>query len=177
MKKQSFISKLFISIAFAAGVVWIGSNTLRLFIVYNLFEAKDLTLKSSFQSDAIHIVLVGFLPAFVTPFIAYILMIVFLILCLLSVKVSLKQNGWLFISIILIVVTLPFELYLMIIDYKVINLLLMGSFNDGLLLGLLRERITSLRGFPIIQLLCYITIVFLLVFKPLSFNAKLKNEN
>lgn len=177
MKKQSFISKLFISIALTAGSVWLGAYTLRLFLIYNLFEPKDLALKSSFHSDAIHFVLASLLPAFVTPFTAYAIMIISLILGLLALKISFKENGWLFISLMIVLITLPFEVYLMLIDYKVIHNLLSGTFNNENVLILLRERITSLSGFPIIQLLGYLTIIFLLVFKPLSSKVNLQNEN
>jgi hypothetical protein len=177
MKKQSFISKLFVSVTISSGAIWFGSYISKLFTIYNLFEPKDLALKASFESESIGYLLAELLPVFVTPFTAYIVMIVFFLLAVSVSKVNIKKEGWLFISIMLVLITLPFEIYLMLIDYRVISSLLSNSYNNEYILELLRDRITSLSGFPIILLLCYLSIIFLIVFKPLAAKVNLINEN
>lgn len=177
MKKQSFISKLLITISISSGAIWLGSYVAKLFMIFNLFEPKDLALKQTFEIESVSNVLASMLPIFVTPFIAYSVMIVALLLTLMMTKPDFKKNGWLFISTMLILITLPFEIYLMLFDYRIISLLLSNSYSNELILELLRNRITSLSGFPIIELLCYLTIISLIVFKPFASNIKIKNED
>ncbi len=172
MKKQSFFSKLFASFALASGSIWIGSYLVKLFLIYQLFEPKDLILKEMFLINDINTVLLSMLPAFITPFLAYIIMIISFVLFLLFSKISIKENGWLFISIMIILITLPFEFYLLIIDYKIISLLLQSSFSADSIIILVRDRITSLSSFPIIEILSYLSILFLIIFKPLTIKNK-----
>ncbi len=172
MKKQSFFSKLFASFALVSGSIWIGSYLVKLFLIYQLFEPKDLILKEMFLIDDINTILLSLLPAFLTPFLAYIIMIMSFVLFLLSSKIKLKENGWLFISIVIILITLPFELYLLIIDFKIISMLLQSSFNADSIINLVRDRITALSSFPIIEILSYLSILFLIIFKPLTIKNK-----
>lgn len=176
MKKQSFISKTFLVLTLSSGSIWLGAYTAKLFLTYNLFEAKDLTLKTSFNSEALVNNIVSFLPVFTTTFSSYIALIVFLLLFLVTAKLSLKNNGWFFISLMIVLFTFPFEVYLMIIDYKLISMMLSGSFNSEFALNLMRDRITVLGSFPLIEIFSYIAIISLLVFKPLTINHS-DNEN
>lgn len=168
MKNQSIISKIFASITLASGSVWIGAYLLKLFLLYQLFEPKDLALKQIYTTENLTIVLFSFLPAFLTTIIAYSVMILSLLIYLFSSKVSLRENGWLFISLMIVLITLPFEFYSMFIDYKIISLLLKFPFSEDVVLNLIRARITSLSSFPIIEILSYLSIIFLIIFKPLT---------
>lgn len=168
MKKHSFFSKIFASVAIASGSIWLGSYLLKLFMVYQLFEPKNLSLKNKFISIDMDVFLSVFLPAFITPFAAYVIMVICILIFLLTTKISFKENGWLFITLMIVLLTLPFEIYLMLIDYKIITMLIHNSFNSDMLLGLFVERITALNAFPLIQILSYISIFFLIIFKPLT---------
>jgi hypothetical protein len=172
MKNHSFFTKLFASFSLASGSIWIGAYLVKLFLIYQLFEPKDLVLKEKFLSSDLQNALFVMLPAFVTPFIVYIVFIFSLLMFLFVSRISLKQNGWLFISVIIILITLPFEFYLMLIDYKVISLLMMNTVNSETIINLMRERITILSSFPIIEILSYISILFLIIFKPLTVKDK-----
>ena len=63
----------------------------------------------------------------------------------------------------------------MTIDYKLIVIFMSEQFASGEILKLIVDRITILSSFPIILVLCYFTIPFLIVFKP--FRIYSKNEN
>lgn len=168
MKNNTFLSKLLASISLISGSIWIGASLVKLMIIYQLFEPVDLMLKENFSNTDLHSVLLINLPAFLTPFISYIFFIIVTISFLLISKISLKQNGWLFITIAIIFLTFPFEVYLMIIDYKIISNLMESTFNPDLVINLYRDRITALSSFPIIQIFSYLTILFLIIFKPLT---------
>lgn len=168
MKNQSFFTKLFASISLTAAAVWIGSYLVKIFLIYNLFQPEDLALKERYLHGDLNNVLFTLLPAFTTAFTAYVIFIFAFIVFLSLSKHSLKQNGWLFISVLIVIITFPFEMYLMLTDYKIINLLLLESFNTDAILQLIRDRITTLSSFPVIALLSYISILFLIIFKPLT---------
>jgi hypothetical protein len=75
----------------------------------------------------------------------------------------------------IIYLTLPFEILLLMIDYKLIVLFINEQFASEDILKLITERITLLSSFPIILLLSYLSIPFFLVVKP--FTIKSQNEN
>jgi len=168
MKNISNTSKVFAFISLTAASVWIGSYLTRLFLIYQLFEGPDLILKSYINDANISGILYSFLPAIVTHNIAFFILLVFVFLFFVFSKISLRFNGWLFIILIAIIITLPFELYLMFIDYKIINLLLSGSFDSDLVISLLRDRIKDLSSFSLVAIFTYVSFFFFIVFQPLT---------
>ena len=168
MKNISTFSKSFAFITIVSGSIWLGAYFLRLFLNYQLFEGTDLALKSYVTPENIHGILYTLLPSVAVTFPSFILMIIFFILFLISSKLSLKKNGWLFIICIIIFITLPFEAYLMLIDYKLILDLISGSFDSQYILTLIRNRIQNLSSFPIVELFCYLSCYYFIVFQPLT---------
>lgn len=168
MKNLTTLSKIFAVLALMASSIWIGSYLSRLFIVYNLFEAPDLILKSYITDENVNGILSSILPSILIHFISYILMIILTSLFLITCKMNLKMNGWLFIIILAVFLTTPFEIYLMIIDYKIISMLYAGSFNASMVISLLKERIKDLSSFPIVILFTYLSFFYFIVFQPLT---------
>jgi hypothetical protein len=109
--------------------------------------------------------------------ILYILFIISFLIFLISSKISLKQNGWLFIITLIIFVTLPFEVYLKTIDYKIITYFYKTGFNANQVLNLYIERFKILGSFPIIEVLCYFAIIFFILFQPFKIKKKISYEN
>jgi len=97
-------------------------------------------------------------------------------LFLLTSKISLRQNGWLFIISVIVYFTLPFEIVLMLIDWDLIQIFSSSSTLDQAAVGLIVKRIESLQGFPLIIIICYLAIPYLLIFKPFDLKRK-PNEN
>ncbi len=87
-----------------------------------------------------------------------------------------KENGWMFITVVIIYTTLPFEGYLMIIDFKIISVLSFSDIvNSDYVISLIRERFAALGSFPIIILLSYCPLIYFLISKP--FTLQQLNEN
>ena len=149
----------------------------RLFVTYRLFEDTDFILKPYYNTANLSEVLLTLLPAFTSAFILYIIFFFFFGFFLVSSKIKLKLNGWLFIITILILVTAPFEVYLMTIDWDIISRLRSESFNPNDIIGLIKDRFKIFSSFPVIEIFCYFAIVFLLIFKPLTKEALPVNEN
>ena len=76
----------------------------------------------------------------------------------------------------IVYLTLPFEAFLMIIDYKII---LAQNFceviNSNYAISLIKDRFIKLNGFPIIIFLSYCATTYFLLFKP--FTRVKKDEN
>jgi hypothetical protein len=82
-------------------------------------------------------------------------------------KVNLRFNGWLFIILIAVIITVPFEIYLMTIDYRIITMLNGTSFNSATVIELLKDRIQNLSSYPIVAILTYLSFYYFIVFQPL----------
>jgi hypothetical protein len=174
MKSLNKTSKLFAYLSMVTCSLWIGAYLSRLFLTYRLFEARDLTLKTYINQANLSGILTTLLPSISTSFTLYIAFILFFILFISLSGISLRNNGWLFIITIIILVTLPFEIYLMTIDYTLILQLNSGTFDPATVTGLFVKRIKILGSFPLIEIFCYMSFYYFLLFRPLT---KKINEN
>lgn len=168
MKKISKISGLFLSISSLACILWMGSYLVRMFLTYQFFDETLTSYKTYVNDQNIKGILITLNPSIVSTFILYIIFLLFFILFLLTARLNLKQNGWLFIITILIIITLPFEIYLMTIDFKIFMQVNSGVFNGSDITALIIKRFKILGSFPLIELLCYFAIVILAIFKPMT---------
>uniref|UniRef100_A0A832G0H1 Uncharacterized protein n=1 Tax=Ignavibacterium album TaxID=591197 RepID=A0A832G0H1_9BACT len=171
MKNLTLISKIFLTIALASGALWLGSYTTKLFALYNLFELDQsnlLILKSDLTNVDLKPVLFELLPVLSLSLVSYIVFLAFSIMFLLFSKISLKNNGWLFISLMIVIICLPFEIVLSLKDFKIINMILNNSDNVNEMIEIIKSRITIFSSFPIVSLILHYSIFFLFVFKPLT---------
>ena len=168
MKNISTISKVFAVLSLIAAAIWVGSYLSRLFLVYQLFEGPDLILKSYITNENVNGILFSILPSFVVHFIAFIVLFLSNTIFYLTSKINLRYNGWLFIILIAIIITTPFEIYLMLIDYKIIMMLNNGSFDSNTVISLLRDRIKDLSSYSIVAILTYLSFYYFIVFQPLT---------
>jgi len=177
MKKLKTVPKIFAFIAIVSGALWLGSYLVRLIVSYNLFLENDFVLKEFVKQENLQAVLLSIAPTIVLSFFLYIVFIAGYTIFLFSSSISLKKNGWLFIISAIIYLTLPFESYLMVdIDYKLIMAFISGINDANSFLSFMIDRIKVLGSFPILLIWCYITIPYLLVFRPFTMSEK-KDEN
>jgi hypothetical protein len=168
MKSISTFSKIFAVLSLISAAVWVGSYSTRLFLVYRLFEGPDLILKSYISTENVDGILISILPSIVVHFVSFVSMLLTTLIFYSTSKINLRFNGWLFIILIAILLTTPFEIYLMTIDYKTITLINSGSFNSDVVIGLLRARIKDLSSYSIVAILTYLSFYYFLVFQPLT---------
>jgi len=166
MKKQSIISKVILFLTIICFVLWLGSYIVRNIVIYQLFEPLNLDLRSIYNEQNLNAVFNIILPLITINLVTYISFILFFILFLLSARISLKNEGWMFISAMIILVTLPFECYLSFYDYKIVNFIISHNTNVVDIINLIRERITKLSSFSFIEIFSYLAIIFLALFKP-----------
>jgi hypothetical protein len=149
----------------------------RLFITYRLFEDTDFILKPYYNTTNLSEVMLTLLPAFTSTLILYSIFFISFVLFIAATKPNLKQNGWLFIITLLVLVTFPFEAYLMNIDYKIVALINYDSFNPNDVVELIKYRFKIFSSFPVIEIFCYFAVIFLIIFKPLTKKALQVNED
>ena len=172
MNSLTKTAKFFLYVFVASGAIWLGSYITRLSAFYQLFQATEFTLKEFVNNQNIAGIFQTLIATVSINLIFYLLMIVAFILFVITSKLNLKHNGWLFISLVLILLTAPFEFYLMLIDYKIIMIVLNEGFNPQDVLNLVIKRFTILSSFPIVEILSYFTIIYLFLFQPLSGTRK-----
>ncbi len=176
MKNINIFSRIFLFISSSAGIVWIGSYVARLSLAYQLFYGNYFSLKSYVTAQNLPGILTTLNPGIILSGIAYLVFIISFIIFLASSGISLKKNGWLFISMLLIFITMPFELFLMVkFDYKIINAVSSGTFNGTEVLNYYIARFKVLGSFPLIELISYGAVIFFIIFRP--FNIKSKPES
>lgn len=171
MKTLSLISKVWLTFALASGALWLGSYTVKLFSFFNLFELdqnNSLILKASLVNVDLKPVMFELVPVLTISLTSYIVFIISGLLFLFISKINLRENGWIFISVIIVLFCLPFEIYLSMKDYELTRLILIGSSDSTGMLEIIKSRMTSLSSFPIVALILHYSIVFLFVFKPLT---------
>jgi len=175
MKKNNKISSIFGYLALTSGSIWFGAYIARLVSTYQMYEETEPVFKAFINSTNLPAIVEILEPLVYLTFITYLIMIVCFTLFLFTSHLKLKENGWLFIITAIIYIMLPFEAILSIIDYKLIIFFMNGQFSSETIVDLITDRLYSLSSFPIIQILSYLAIPYLLIFKP--FTLKSKNEN
>jgi hypothetical protein len=164
-------------LSFLTGVLWLGSYFSKLVIFYQFFEPKDFILKPIFNEQNLHVIFIELNPLIILTLVLYLVFIISYFLFITVSKISLKKNGWLFITTAIIFLTFPFELYLITIDYKIIASVLTGNFSSLQIVQLIIERFKVLSSFPLIELFCYFSIIYFVLFKPLTAKTKPAYEN
>jgi hypothetical protein len=174
MNEQNLINKIFAFLAILFGAIWLGSYADRMIISYQLFDT-NMNIMPYVNEQNLSGILVTITPVVYLTFILYIFFILAFTIFLFSSKISLRENGWLFIIAVIIYLTLPFEVYLLTIDYKTISALYSSDVIDAkYVISLLKDRFTTLSSFPIIIFLSYCSLIYFLFFKP--FTKKIQNE-
>jgi hypothetical protein len=155
--------------------IWLGANITRLFLGYNLFWGTEFELNSRFaKPDNLAYVLPVLSPAFLTAAIAQVFYLVCFFCFIISSKLSLRMNGWLMISLILVLVSMPLDIYLWIkIDRPFIEMSYWGQVDGKYMLDLLIQRFKVLSSYPVISVFTNLSLVYFFIFQPL----RKKNEN
>ncbi|MCX6150191.1 MAG: hypothetical protein NTX22_06685 [Ignavibacteriales bacterium] len=172
MENLSKLAKFFLFVCVLSVVLWFGGYFLRLLLTYQLYEPRDLILKSYVNQNNLSGILFTLNTAVTFTLILFPIFLISFVLFLLTSKVNLKREGWLLIILLVVIITAPFEIFLMTIDYKIATKVLYGNFMVEEILNLYSKRLAILSSFPLIEIFSYAGIVFLALFKPL----KMKNK-
>jgi hypothetical protein len=174
MKKLGLFSKIAMYVSVTSGALWLGGYFLRMIVVYQLFQGPELNLRSFISNQNLGGILSMLNSADLTTGLLYVVFISSFLIFLITSGLKLKNNGWLFISAVIIFVTMPFEIYLMSIDYKIFSIVNAGVFDAKHVLGLYINRLNSLGSFSIVEILSYFSVLYFIIFQPLKRHAEEK---
>ncbi|MCK9425873.1 MAG: hypothetical protein M0Q21_07550 [Ignavibacteriaceae bacterium] len=166
------VSKIFQYLSVVFGAIWFGAYFSRIILTFYLFQGNHFELKPFISDTFLHAIFYILNPLLVITSITYPLFFLSLILFVLSSRIKLKQNGWLFIILILVITLAPFEIYLINLDNKILTSVFYSAFDPHYILEMTVKRFKILGSFPLIHLFSFFAIIYLSVFQPFK-----KNEN
>jgi len=174
MENITKISRFFLFVAFLFFVLWLGGYVARHLFLFQMFEAEDLSLTPFYATQNIIPVFYSFSSIISFNAFSFIIFFICFSLFLLTSKINLRKEGWLFISTLIIYLTSPMEIFLITFDLKLLQKILSLNFGNYEILTLMKQRMTILGSFPLAEIFAYIFIIFLILFRP--FRMK-RNEN
>ena len=166
------VSKIFQYLSVVFGAIWLGANFSRIVITFYLFQGNHFQLKPFITENFLQVIFFILNPLLLITTITYILFFLSLIVFVVSSRMKLKQNGWLFIILILVITLAPFEFYLINIDYKIFTSVFYSAFDPKVILEATIKRYKIFGSFPLIHLFSFLAVIYLFIFQPLK-----KNEN
>lgn len=169
---QSKSNKIALTLLIIASVFWLGGINVRALIGNELLNYDQFDFRISIPPDRENALFQMMSNASILIAISYFFVVVSAIWFLATMKLKIKENGWLLMSAIMFFLFLPAEVYTNYLDLKFTLLFHSHPPNHDELLRIFGERLGALSGVPVIALFCYYTIIPIAIFKPL----RKKNE-
>ncbi|MGD8779931.1 MAG: hypothetical protein PVH88_13335 [Ignavibacteria bacterium] len=164
--KLKLFPKIFLFLSAICLILWLGSYVSRHISIYQFFETKTLNLNKELSESDLTILIRSNASIIYFNLISYLFLILFSFLFALTSKINLRNNGWYFISIVLFVCTIPFEIYLLTFDREIITRVFYSEFTNEDVIYLIIKRIESSSSFIVVELLSFFAIVYMFLFKP-----------
>ncbi len=131
MIKHNFWSSVLLTVALIGFAAWFGGNLSRTAIGYDIFKPEAvLTLKDNY-TDAIRLQNIYlFADLAIYTDVGYVLFAISLIIFALRNRKCWKQNGWLLMSLILLLLALPVQAYLFYMDWRLASSVVLQNLCD-----------------------------------------------
>jgi hypothetical protein len=166
MKKLSTKISLF-GMVFGA-IFWLGATNVRAIIGAELLETGTMTLipglDETFQREIFRLISYSSLIVMGGYFVVFVSAFVFAR----TTTLSIRREGWLMISAIMFFMFSPVEFYTAYLDGRMAMLELFYHPALDELQRLFIHRLAALAGVPMIALLCYYTIIGLVIWQPMK---------
>lgn len=164
---QSRSNKIALTLLIIAAIFWLGGINIRTLIGNELLDYDQFEFKTSIPPDRENTLFQMISNASLVIVVSYVIVLIAAIWFMITTRLKIKENGWLLMSAIMFFIFVPVEVYTYILDIKFMLLYHAGPPNHDEILKLFGERIGALSGVPIIAVLCYYTIIPIVIFKPL----------
>lgn len=155
-------------ILIVGAIFWLGAINVRFFIGNQLLNYDEFNFRTAIPPDEENQIFKMVADASLLVMVFYPIVLISAIVFMKSCKINLRENPWLLMSAILFFVFVPVEIYTSFLDLKFILLFNNRPANHDRLLELFGERIGFLRGVPWIAVMCYYTIIWMAVYRPLA---------
>ncbi len=160
-------SYLLLLIIVVAAVTWLGGINIRAMIGFDLLETGTIDFKPNIHPYVERAVYALVAQSSIIVDVAYIVVWICGIAWLRATPLKLREEGWLMMSALLFYLFTPVEIYTMVLDVRMWILDHLGSNDLVEFRKLFIHRLGALAGVPLIALLCYYTIIPLVIFKPM----------
>ncbi|MCC6866996.1 MAG: hypothetical protein IT280_12650 [Ignavibacteria bacterium] len=169
---ESRSNKIALMLLVVSAVFWLGGINIRTLIGNELLDYDQFDFRVSIPPDRENTIFQMLSNASLVVVISYAIVLISAIWYISTTKLKMRENGWLLMSAILFFMFVPVEIYTNFLDIKFMLLFFQGPPNHDELLKVFGERLGAFRGVPVIAVLCYYTIIPIVIFKPLSKNKK-----
>ncbi len=163
-----------VNLFFIALVIWLGGNLIRVSLIYDLYEPfSNFILKSNYTKEIqIQNIYLYSNSALYTN-ISYLIVLISSLFLFFNKLKELKLRGWLFMSLILILLLSPFELYNIYCDYQLYYVLQWEGgvdYFDGNIQRYCIDKFTNQfqRSLGVLSYLSGFTSIILFVWKPMD---------
>ncbi len=173
---QTRSNKIALTLLVLAGIFWLGGINIRTLIGNELLDYDQFDFRTSIPPDRENTLFQMISNASLVVVVSYVIVLITAIWFVATTHLKMKENGWLLMSAILFFMFVPIELYTNYLDVQFMILFHSGPPNHDELLRLFGERIGAFSGVPVIAVLCYYTIIPLVIFKPLNRHTVVNEE-
>lgn len=168
--------KIFIFLTAVSAAIWLGSYISRFSTFYNIFAGPELDIRADLNPEAIRGLFFGLLSPLSTSIFSYFAFLIFFYLSVIFSGMNIKRHGWLFISLVMVTLTAPFEIFLIWkYDIDMLFQIFSTEFKALDLVGFYIDRIKMFSFMPFVMVLTIITLFGLFIFRPFEMKND-KNE-
>jgi hypothetical protein len=164
---QKNSNKTALTLLAIAAIFWLGAINIRALIGNELLIYDQFQFRTSIPPDRENTLFQLISNASLVVIISYAVVLISAVWFAATTNLKIKENGWLLMCYILFFIFVPVEVYTYIVDIKFMLLFRSNPPNHDELLRLFGQRLGALSGVPVIALLCYYSIIPIIIFKPL----------
>jgi hypothetical protein len=161
-------AKFFLIIFMLSAVVWLYASSMKHFESGIMLKFGTVEFKEQMDPAGERAAYRSIAQNSLVTFISYPFVLLAGLGFIMTTRRSLKREGWLMMSAILLYVFVPVELYCYWLDWKIVGLNYWGNWPLEEFRKVLLMRLTALAGLPFIAQMCYYTIPIFIIFKPLQ---------
>ena len=161
----------------AGAVFWLGGINVRTLIGNELLNYDQFDFRTGIPPDRENTLFQMLSNSSILITISYAIVLFSAVWFAATTKLRIKDNGWLLMSALLFFIFVPVEIYTYYLDMKFVILFYSNPPNHDELLRIFGKRLGALGGLPVIAVLCYYTIIPLVIFKPLRRKTDEKKES
>ncbi|MFZ4619803.1 MAG: hypothetical protein ACOYNS_04530 [Bacteroidota bacterium] len=162
------IAKFFLFLFVLSALVWMYASSMKNYQAGMLFEFGTANFKQEINADVERTIYRTISENALIAFVSYPLTILAAAGFAATTRWKFRIDGWLMMSAILLFGFVPVELYCAWLDWKIVGLNYWGDWPLEEFRKAILMRMTALAGLPFIAQLCYFTIPFFIIFKPLQ---------
>jgi hypothetical protein len=149
-------------------IFWLGGVNIRAMVGNVLLKSGTLTFEEYLAPEAEGEIFRILAFTSLVTMISYGVVLASTTIFLVTTPIRLRENGWLMMSAILFYVFVPVELYTGYIDSRMVYFEFFTTAGNDFFRQLFLLRLQALAGAPFVALLCYYTIIGLVIFRPFT---------